>query len=276
MAVLLWIVFGGSPDQASVVTEGSGVASGSGVVPALAFAPFTVAPEVVATWPADPGALHADLSDDERALLDAWQRANVVRALQARDLFEGDAEGVLLGWEAAVRRADQGGADASIDRVGWAAYAVFEDALSELLRKAEMTQTPVTTLLSDPTDITAQQAYEGCGDFVDFALEQQLIGANGERLASEEVLALVFRYRWMQAFTGRLPIDQRVPGGTLREFRRWRIEDAVLPLEDRLRLMDAYADTYWLSPNERRRARAVAYAESGDLERAEQVLAERD
>lgn len=272
IGVLAWVVLGGPQPEP---VDGAATASDRADA-ALSFDPFVVAPAVVATWPEDVAAIHITLDDDERSLLEAWQRANVVRALQARDLFEGEADEVLQAWTSAIHRADQEAMDRTVERVGWAAFAVFRDALTELLRKAQLTQTPLPVLLSDPTDITAQQAYEGCGDFIDFALEQGLIGLHGERLADDATLTLVFRYRWLQAFTGRLPIDQRMPGEELREFRRWRLEDAKVPLDARLRFIDAYGDSYGWTDAERRHARAIAYAEAGDLTRAEEVLAERD
>lgn len=253
--VVLW-VFGGG-DEAGEVPE---------LAPAVDFPGYGVPEAVTDAWPTE--APEVDPDSATAAFLDEWRAANVVHALQTLELFEGDPDAVLIPFESTARDFATHQSAETLDRASHAAFATFESGLGELLRKATLTETPVRAVLTNPADATAQLAYEACGDFPLFALQQGLIGEAGDLRVTRDVLRLLFRYRWYHQFRAVRPVDQLMPGPELRAFRRWRMERAEMEADDRARLVAEFDATYGLDAYPRRFADGVVAWQRGDREAA--------
>lgn len=269
LGAALWIARGSG--TTAPTPDGSGAMDAASVLD-LDFPPFVLDVDALApTWDAERDSLR-ELEQVDAELLAAWQRQNYATGVAARDLFEGDAALLRSDFEArrrawaAMRTADEYLA------LGWEAYGRFESALTELLRFARMTDTPLADALGDPLLPVVHAYYESCGDFLDGAMQFGLVGPTGELNVQPELILVMFRYRWMWDASEIWPAENALPGLELREFLRWRIEDAALSPDARLALIERYTSEFGFERYPVEFARAVAHAKSGNAEAALDAL----
>lgn len=128
-------------------------------------------------------------------------------------------------------------------RLGWILVDEFNSAISSGLERIASGTTDFQSLLGDDGP-TAQYFAERVGNFFDMALETGLISETGELQFDENLLTVLFRFRWFgfaEAFsTPRLmtPYERQV-------YWRWGIEAADgVPLSQRLAMIDQIEGVY--------------------------------
>lgn len=261
-AAVVWIRGGGGPEPADGPDSAGPDLSG------LVFPPFVLDVETLAPiWDAERADL-PPLDEASVALLDAWHRDNFATGVSARGLFEGDPAPIRQALEqrrrewAALRTAED------FRRLGWHAYASFEEALTGLLRMANTTGTRLDDLLADPLQPDVHAYYEACGDFLLGAMQHGIVGPVGELHVQPELILVMFRYRWMHEGSETFPTETPLPGPELREFLRWRVENAELSPAARLALISRYEREFGFTAYPAAFARAVTHARGGESERA--------
>lgn len=265
-ALALWVARGTNggvaPTPAAELTEAGPVDFPPFILPLDALTPTWDAERAAATEPDAAGA----------ALIDALHRDNYATGVGARGLFEGDASMLRADLDARRRAWTSGRTIEDYRHLSWAAYAPFESALTELLRMAQTTHTPLEELLADPLLTQSHAYYEGCGDFLDAALQYGIVGATGELNVQPEMILIFFRQRWAWSAREIWPIDQILPGLEQQAMMRWRIEDGGLALEARLALIRRFDTEHGFTAYPASFARAVAYADAGDMTAAQREI----
>lgn len=255
-ALLVWVLrapsVGDERDHGATAERGDGLA-----FPAIAY------DEILAAW-ADERASLEPVDDRTRALLFALSEANTAQALATLELLDGDPALASTAFEAELDAyATERGAE-GVRAAGWHAFAAFEEALRELLVYARAQERSVRDVLRSPTDPVAQKAYQGCGDFVVWALRQGLIDDDGAVDATPTELALLFHFRWARLASGGVPVESTLPGAEYRAVMRWRIQHADVPLEDRLRYIESYARMFGFEAYPESFARGMAHVIADD------------
>lgn len=272
-ATFVWVWRGsGGPTPAGSAANGDTPAA---VAPGpIDFPPYTPnADALVVAWDRER-AEPLPMDDATSALLDAWHRDNFATGVGARGLFEGDAGALRSDFERRLRDWTAVRDPSDFLRLSWVAYERFEAATTELLLFTRTTDSSLESLLGDPLLTQVHAYYESGGAFLDGAVEAGLVTDGGELNAPPELLVVLFRYNWVWRAQAIYPVERTLPGPDLREFTRWRLEDAGLPLERRLDLISTYEQQFGFTDYPAAFARAVAYADAGQPDDARAALAE--
>jgi hypothetical protein len=198
------------------------------------FPPIEVPASVLEAWEAEQALQHEPLDGSGEEVLLTWSVSNFVAVAHGHGLFEGDAEAAAREHREAVRRFMVAREPSEYRALSWRAWARFTDCVAWLPTEAGRIYVQGEPPdLSDPATLAA---LEGCGDFGTVGRRLGIIDGDGQVTVDAAVLAVIFRYRWMQAAAGERAIPELVPGAELQVFHRWRFEQAAgIPLEDRLR-----------------------------------------
>lgn len=268
VGALAWWVWRGGDEESH-----TGDVAGPDALEDLDFPPFALdTARLHARWESEREGLE-DPDEALRDYLDAWHQHNFAIGLSRRDLFEGDVGELSRRLERARLDAAAVRAPEELLAMSWHAHASFTSALDALLAKSREAGTPVETLLDAPVDAVVHAAFEACGDFIEGALEAGIITSDGRLTIPPELVTIMFRHRWMLDFADRVALEAVIPADEQRALARWRIEDAGLPLESRLEAIARFEADHGFSHYTASFARAVAYADAGQPERARMELA---
>jgi hypothetical protein len=265
---LAWWVWSGGDQE-----DPSADVTGPDSLEDLDFPPYALdASQLHARWESEREGL-GEPNEALTSYLDAWHQHNFAIGLSRRDLFDGDVGELSRRLERARQEAAAVRAPAELLAMSWHAHASFTSALDALLAKARESGVPLEDLLDSPVDTVVHAAFEACGDFIEGALDAGVITSNGRLTVPPELVTIMFRHRWMLDFADRVALEAVIPADEQRALARWRIEDAGLALEARLEAIARFDADYGFSEYPPSFARAVAYADAGQLERARMELA---
>jgi hypothetical protein len=174
-------------------------------------------------------------------LLASWHALQLVSALRALEIWEGDWEALHAEHTALLHEfVRTHGVDVfrAVSHVAWDRFAA---SLYALLRAAE-TSGSVESLLGNPLDPIVHAHLEAGGDFVRQGLRSGALSDEGSLHVPPSLLRVIFRYGWLAQARDLLPMEALVPGDELKLFLRWRIEQAEgIDSATRLRWQDEYS-----------------------------------
>lgn len=108
--------------------------------------------------------------------------------------------------------------------VPWQRFRAAIDGLKE--RSGSNGRSLVAQLAADAPE-RQQEVNAACGEFLAFAGSLGVIDAAGRLTMSDELLRLVFRYRWLSQARGSRPLQELMTPAELDTFWRWRIEEGA-------------------------------------------------
>lgn len=119
-----------------------------------------------------------------------------------------------------------------IGRFGAASFAAagvepwnrFRLAIDGLKERSESTGRGLLAQLASDTPEQQQEVNAACGEFLAFAASLGVLDPNGQLNLSDELLRLLFRYRWLAQARGARPLQELMTPQELDTFWRWRIE----------------------------------------------------
>ena len=112
----------------------------------------------------------------------------------------------------------------SFAAAGVAPWRRFQTALEGLKERSTSAGRGLLVQLAADTPEQQQEVNAACGEFLAFAASLGVLDANGQLKMSEEILRLVFRYRWLAQARGARPLQELMTPQELDTFWRWRIE----------------------------------------------------
>lgn len=159
----------------------------------------------------------------------------------------GQAKGVPIDTEKRMERAvttwvGRFGVD-TFSAVGVAPWQRFNAALTALkMRSRASGRGLIAQLAADAPDLQ-QEVHAACGEFLAFADALGVMNEAGALTMSDEMLRLVFRYRWLAQARGARPLQMLMTPIELDAFWRWRIEQGrKLPPESVGRFVADYVE----------------------------------
>jgi hypothetical protein len=108
--------------------------------------------------------------------------------------------------------------------VPWQRFRAAIDGLKE--RSGSNGRGLVDQLAAD-TPERQQEVNAACGEFLAFAGSLGVVDAAGGLRMSDDLLRLVFRYRWLSQARGSRPLQELMTPAELDTFWRWRIEEGA-------------------------------------------------
>ena len=112
----------------------------------------------------------------------------------------------------------------SFAAAGVAPWRRFQRALEGLTVRSTSAGRGLLAQLAADTPEQQHEVNAACGEFLAFAASLGVLDANGQLKMSEEILRLVFRYRWLAQARGARPLQELMTPQELDTFWRWRIE----------------------------------------------------
>jgi len=107
---------------------------------------------------------------------------------------------------------------------GVAPWGRFRAAIDGLKERSRSNDRGLVAQLAADAPEQQQEVNAACGEFLAFAGSLGVIDAAGGLTMSEELLRLVFRYRWLAQARGSRPLQELMTPAELDTFWRWRIE----------------------------------------------------
>lgn len=239
VGILWWGISAPKPDTRATA-ESSGLPDETAALPSdMEFPPIERYVEPLrSTFEGQPERAAASALESQLGLVTAYWQANASEALAAA--VAGSTPVHRFETEA-LRYITEYGIDAYRD-AAWLAWPRFERELRALLERAHAEQRSISSLLSDPTDPSAQAYQEACGDFHVFALSTGLITEQGALTVPPQLVTALFLYRWNQLVSQIVPVEQSLPPVVVQAVLRWRIEVAQgLSVDRRLQFASDYA-----------------------------------
>lgn len=127
--------------------------------------------------------------------------------------------------------------------VGVAPWERFHAALTGLKARSGQSGRGLVAQLATDTPDLQREVHASCGEFLAFAGALGVMDEAGALTTSDEMLRLVFRYRWLAQARGARPIQMLMTPIELDTFWRWRIEQGrKLPPESVARFVAEYAE----------------------------------
>ncbi len=112
----------------------------------------------------------------------------------------------------------------SFAAAGVAPWRRFQSALEGLTVRSTSAGRGLLAQLAADTPEQQQEVNAACGEFLAFAASLGVLDANGQLNMSDELLRLLFRYRWLAQARGARPLQELMTPQELDTFWRWRIE----------------------------------------------------
>ena len=112
----------------------------------------------------------------------------------------------------------------SFAAAGVAPWRRFQSALEGLTVRSTRAGRGLLAQLAADTPEQQQEVNAACGEFLAFAASLGVLDANGQLNMSDELLRLLFRYRWLAQARGARPLQELMTPQELDTFWRWRIE----------------------------------------------------
>jgi len=103
----------------------------------------------------------------------------------------------------------------------------FQAAISGLKERSESNGRGLLDQLAGDSPEHQQAVNAGCGEFLAFATSLGVLDARGQLNMSDDLLRLVFRYRWLAQARGTRPLQVLMTPRELDTFWRWRIEQGA-------------------------------------------------
>ena len=113
---------------------------------------------------------------------------------------------------------------ASFAAAGVAPWRRFQSALEGLKVRSTSAGRGLLEQLAADSSEQKNEVNAACGEFLAFAASLGVLGANGQLNMSDELLRLLFRYRWLAQARGARPLQELMTPQELDTFWRWRIE----------------------------------------------------
>ena len=99
----------------------------------------------------------------------------------------------------------------------------FQAAISGLKERSESNGRGLLDQLAGDSPEHQRAVNAGCGEFLAFATSLGVLDARGQLNMSDDLLRLVFRYRWLAQARGARPLQELMTPQELDTFWRWRI-----------------------------------------------------
>ena len=113
---------------------------------------------------------------------------------------------------------------ASFAAAGVAPWRRFQSALDGLKARSGAAGRGLLEQLAADSSEQQNEVNAACGEFLAFAASLGVLDANGQLNMSNELLRLLFRYRWLAQARGARPLQELMTPQELDTFWRWRIE----------------------------------------------------
>ena len=113
---------------------------------------------------------------------------------------------------------------ASFPAAGVAPWRRFQSALEGLKVRSTSAGRGLLEQLAADSSEQQNEVNAACGEFLAFAASLGVLDANGQLNMSDELLRLLFRYRWLAQARGARPLQELMTPQELDTFWRWRIE----------------------------------------------------
>jgi hypothetical protein len=113
---------------------------------------------------------------------------------------------------------------ASFPAAGVAPWRRFQSALEGLKVRSTSAGRGLLEQLAADSSEQKNEVNAACGEFLAFAASLGVLDPNGQLNISDELLRLLFRYRWLAQARGARPLQELMTPQELDTFWRWRIE----------------------------------------------------